>query len=211
MRWLWRDWFLRICKSLEDAEANPQNVGVLELFGPLKDSFIAAQSFSRLKELAPKLVKLRSFCVASYPWFDLPAELLQLNSLKAVRILNLPLKTFPPFCSANEITSLAIRGTDLEVLPPSIASLRQLRELDVSDNPLRSIDPALGTLPNLQKLCLADNGLTTLPEELSRLTNLRQLILVGRNRFSQSEAKRIRSWFRSNVVSIVGSDESTLR
>jgi hypothetical protein len=186
--------------SLEEAERCAKEVRCLWLLG--HDA-----SFRECSRVLRQLGGVREIRLGWQTWMALPRELGDLRELRSLTVLNTPVQSFPDFLAAcPKLTELVLRGTDIETIPASIREFRGLRRLDASNNPLRQISSELGSLPELRELLLTEARLRSLPDSLRALPRLQRLMLTG-NRFSTSEAQRIRGWFRRGVVSVFGSDE----
>lgn len=112
------------------------------------------------------------------------------------------LRGFPAYDCYNALTSLCLRGNQIQNLDfsgmpllqiidlqansilelhESIGSLRRLRVLLLADNQLNHLPDAIIDCTCLQELVLNNNHLVELPEDFGRLTSLRRLI-VSENR-----------------------------
>jgi hypothetical protein len=186
--------------SLKEAEAGAKEVRCLWLLGH-------AVSFRECARVLRQLHAVQEIRLGWQSWMALPKELATLRELRSLTVLNTPLQCFPDFLAVcPKLTELVLRGTDIETIPAAIQEFRTLRRLDASDNPLRVIPPELGRMPELLELRLTEAQLSTLPDSLRALPRLRSLMLAG-NRFSTTEAQRVRGWFRRGVASVFGSDE----
>lgn len=187
--------------SLEEAEPCAKEVRCLWLLG-------GDVPFRQCARVLRKLSEVREIRLGWQYWMALPRELGELRELRSLTVLNTPIQSFPHFlASCPKLTELILRGTDIETIPASIQEFRALRRLDASSNPLRQVAPELGGVPELRELILTESGLSTLPDSLRALPRLGKLMLTG-NRFSTIEAQRVRSWFRSGVVSVFGCNKT---
>lgn len=82
-----------------------------------------------------------------------------------------------------EITSLNLSFSNLTVLPPEIALLKNLTHLSIPKNQLRFLPKEIGQLCHLKLLDAGENQLTFIPPEIGQLNNMHWLFL-GRNQLT---------------------------
>jgi hypothetical protein len=106
--------------------------------------------------------------------FHLPVEIGQLQTLRSLTLLNLPID-FPDWIQRlTHLRYLTVRGTDLTHLPAWISQLRQLHMLRIENCALQSLPESLRYMTQLRELGLCDTQLTDLraewfPSKLQRL------------------------------------------
>ena len=109
-------------------------------------------------------------------------EKARLNNLAALTFKDL--ENLPKSIgSLRNLSRLYLRGNKLTKLPESIGDLTNLTELDLRGNQLNSLPESIGNLSNLSKLDLRYNQLASLPESIGCLSNL-SLIYLRNNQLA---------------------------
>jgi Leucine-rich repeat (LRR) protein len=155
--------------------------------------------FLRLKNLKKLYIQGDS---SIYEWqdFDLPKEIGQINNLKVLSLLNLPLKTFPIWATKlHNLEYLMVRGTNLTSLPSSISELKNLKTLRVENCPLNKLPIELNQMNKLRHLGFCDTRLKYLSEEFFP-TNLKTLNFSGTGCFDKKDLEKIRAIMTNTKV-----------
>jgi leucine-rich repeat protein SHOC2 len=122
--------------------------------------------------------------------FTLPTEIGQLQTLKRLVLLNLPID-FPPWiANLPNLRYLMVRGTNLTTIPPWIPQLSQLRILAVENCNLTVLPETLRRMPQLRELWLADTRLRDL-SPVQFPPNLRFLSFAGSGCYQHSDLSHL--------------------
>jgi Leucine-rich repeat (LRR) protein len=104
----------------------------------------------------------------------IPEQIRRLKHLEELHILFAWMKNLPDWIgSLSHLRNLSITDTDsIEIIPASIANLKDLRVLDLSGNNLSEIPESIGNLTNLKQLNLSRNKFKEVPKFIKKLKNL---------------------------------------
>jgi len=81
------------------------------------------------------------------------------------------------------LTTLCLKGNQLEDVPDSFGLLKQLTEIDLSENNIKVVPDSILLAP-LKKLILSKNGLQVLPAKLGTCKTLEKLV-ADNNKFTK--------------------------
>lgn len=79
----------------------------------------------------------------------------------------------------NDISSITLSSTNIEMIPETIGKLTGLQNLFVEGDQLISLPESIGNLTGLQSLGVSSTKLTSLPESIGNLTGLQHLLVRG--------------------------------
>lgn len=141
-----------------------------------------------------------NFTIYDMEGFELPPEIGQMQSLRYLSLLNLPLKEFPVWLTQlSRLEFLLLRGTDITVVPVSLEGMRSLQTLRIENCPLQEIPPGLNKLRKVEKLGLSNTRLKTLhPGQLPY--GIRELDLTGTAIYDQETHAQLRKFFTNTVI-----------
>lgn len=109
-------------------------------------------------------------------------QLLSPTNLTALTILNTPLREFPVWLSKlPNLQKLAIRGTEIHVIPPGIRHFLALRDFEFVNNDCFSVPDELAELRDLRHLNFGFTQIGTIPDAVLELPRLESLLLTGTN------------------------------
>lgn len=89
---------------------------------------------------------------------------------------------YDKIAAAQKLTTLNIRGTQLQTIPKEIELISSLEKLDARSCSLTTISPHIATLQNLRILNVHNNRLSSIPIEIASMDSLNALI-ISKNRF----------------------------
>ena len=73
------------------------------------------------------------------------------------------------------LTSLVLRGNEIEEVVPELYSLQQLVKLDLSRNNIRHLDPLISSLTSLKDFSISGNQINEIPGEVGMMGSLERL------------------------------------
>ncbi|MCW8133236.1 MAG: serine/threonine-protein kinase, partial [Planctomycetota bacterium] len=162
---------LDVFKDLDAALADPERVGVLELFRIGKTSLPAEIGL---------LTRMHTLKVYDCGLDDLPPEIRLCTALEHLDLAGNKLAHIPVYlCALPGLRTLLLQKNKLTEVPPEIGHLRGLEELDLNGNDLRTLPPHAGCLESLTRLDLSENPFEALPAEIGALAKLNSLKLAG--------------------------------
>eukprot|EP01047_Picozoa_sp_COSAG01_P015044 COSAG01_NODE_745_length_13872_cov_40.816525_7_plen_3569_part_00 len=128
----------------------------------------------------PKIERL-DFC-AAFPFSDVPEEISQLTSLKALRFRgSTELRSLTALSNLPDLTALDLCHSEFSEPPHDIGNVRTLQQLNLCGvERLASLPDSLFDLPCLVRLALVNNPqLRNMPPSIDRLNTLEELLLTG--------------------------------
>jgi Leucine-rich repeat (LRR) protein len=128
----------------------------------------------------PKLERLD--LSLAFPFSDVPEEISQLSSLKALRFRgSTELSSLTALSNLPDLTALDLCASEFIELPHDIGKLRTLQQLNLCDlEKLAVLPDSLFDLPCLVRLALVNNPqLRNVPPSIDRLKTLEELLLTG--------------------------------
>lgn len=152
---------------------------IFDLADSLEVLDLSRNQLSTLPEDLPRLHRLKVIFLSNN-WFETVPEVLArcpklaMMGFKSNRITHLPENALPP-----QTRWLILTDNQLEALPASIGSLKNLQKLMLAGNRLQTLPPELAHCRNLELIRLAANQLTELPPWLLALPRLSWLAYAG--------------------------------
>jgi hypothetical protein len=120
-----------------------------------------------------------------------PRELLNLKSLKWLRLNSNKLSSLPDLSGLKNLRRIYLKANRFSSVPETLKDLPQLTDIDLSWNPIKEIPKWLAEKKGLKALSFTGTLITKLPDDISAWKSLNQLQLADL-KLSKDEMQRIR-------------------